>query len=95
MVAAGACRRVDALEPRAGNHGDAGAVPPGTYGVASMTFVAESVTEDLHGTRVDKDPTLPDYGDTGMVLLRTARRGGPGSGGAPTVSSPSTRPAAR
>jgi len=30
-------------------------------------------TEDLVIDRVDNDPTLPDYGDTGMVLL-TARR---------------------
>ncbi|MFG3506567.1 class I SAM-dependent methyltransferase [Streptomyces sp. NPDC047821] len=114
-------------------HGDASAVPAGTYDAASMNFVAESVTEDadefaelcglfihavrpgghlvaafmenmpsyhigagrawpafpvdaaavrrvfaphtegLQVTRVDKDPTLPDYGDTGMVLLQAER----------------------
>ncbi|NGO41079.1 class I SAM-dependent methyltransferase [Streptomyces ureilyticus] len=31
-------------------------------------------TEDLRVTRARKDPTLPDYGDTGMVLLRAVRR---------------------
>jgi hypothetical protein len=114
-------------------HADAAAVPPGTYGLASMNFVAESVTEDaaefaelcgrfihsvrpgghlvaafmenmpsyrigtgpvwpafpvdtaairhvfapytetLRITRIDKDPTLPEYGDTGMVLLQAVR----------------------
>lgn len=33
------------------------------------------LTEDLAVTRIDADPTLPDYGDSGMVLL-TARRAG-------------------
>ncbi|MFJ8648650.1 class I SAM-dependent methyltransferase [Streptomyces sp. NPDC093546] len=114
-------------------HADATAVPEGAYDLASMNFVAESVTEDadefaelcgmfirsvrpgghlvaafmenmpsyqiggglvwpafpvdtqtvrrafaphtahLLVTRVDKDPTLPDYGDTGMVLLQAVR----------------------
>ncbi|WP_338015582.1 class I SAM-dependent methyltransferase [Streptomyces sp. CB03234] len=114
-------------------HADATAVPAGAYDLASMNFVAESVTEDadefaelcglfihsvhpgghlvaafmenmpsyhigaglvwpafpvdtaavrhvfapyterLRITRVDKDPTLPDYGDTGMVLLQAVR----------------------
>ncbi|WP_308440074.1 class I SAM-dependent methyltransferase [Streptomyces griseosporeus] len=116
-------------------HGDVRAVPPGTYGLASMHFVAESVTEDRAEfealcrtfaasvapgghlvaafmenmptyrigraslwpgcpvdadtvrsvfaplteepavTRIDADPTLPDYGDSGMVLM-TARTAG-------------------
>ncbi|WP_364712023.1 hypothetical protein [Streptomyces ossamyceticus] len=30
-------------------------------------------TERLRGTRIDADPTLPDYGDTGMVLMRAVR----------------------
>ncbi|MFF9864773.1 class I SAM-dependent methyltransferase [Streptomyces sp. NPDC013953] len=121
-------------------HADATAVPEGAYDLASMNFVAESVTEDadefaelcglfiravrlgghlvaafmenmpsyrmgaglewpafpvdsttlrevfgphtadLHLARVDKDPGLPDYGYTGMVLLRAERAqpGGPG-----------------
>jgi hypothetical protein len=117
-------------------HGNALDVPAGRYALASMTFVAESVTEDVaefavfctafagsvrpggylvaafmenmatyrlgdgsrwpgipvdagtvrdtfapHVTdlavsRIDTDPTLPDYGYTGMVLL-TARRSSP------------------
>ncbi|MEV5343863.1 class I SAM-dependent methyltransferase [Streptomyces sp. NPDC052676] len=31
--------------------------------------VFEPLTERLEVTRIDADPTLPDYGDTGMVLL--------------------------
>lgn len=114
-------------------HADATAVPAGAYDLASMNFVAESVTEDagefaalcgifihsvrpggylvgafmenmpsyhigaglawpafpvdtaavrhvfapyterLQVTRVDKDPTPPDHGDTGMVLLQAVR----------------------
>ncbi|MEV5607649.1 class I SAM-dependent methyltransferase [Streptomyces sp. NPDC052225] len=110
-------------------HGDVRTLPPGAYGLASMNFVAEGVTEDfaeftalcgqfarcvapggrlvaafmenmptyrigeatqwpgcpvdvptvravfapltreLTVTRIDADPTLPDYGDSGMVLL--------------------------
>ncbi|MEV6006256.1 class I SAM-dependent methyltransferase [Streptomyces sp. NPDC051976] len=117
-------------------HGDVRAVPAGTYDLASMNFVAESVTEDadefaafcrlfihavrpgghlvaafmenmpsyrigdsplwpgypvdadtvrevfaphtdeLRITRLGSDPTLPDYGDTGMVLLTAVRRNG-------------------
>ncbi|MEU3841091.1 class I SAM-dependent methyltransferase [Streptomyces sp. NPDC028635] len=115
-------------------HADARALPPGGFGLASMHFVAESVTEDfeeftalcrvfarsvapgghlvaafmenmptyrigrasrwpgcpvdadvvrevftpwterLAVTRIDADPTLPDYGDSGMVLLTARRR---------------------
>lgn len=114
--------------------GSARTLPDGAYDLASMNFVAESVTEDLSEfaalcsafirsvrpggllvaafmenmpsyriasgarwpacpvdaetvrdvfapyterlrvTRVPKDPTLPEYGDTGMVLLRAVRR---------------------
>ncbi|MCQ6553346.1 class I SAM-dependent methyltransferase [Streptomyces sp. C10-9-1] len=182
MAAAAACRRIDALEPGAGNRaylrrqlahgpdpawqpfydlcrsldpalppalatalsrvrvvpGALGGLPGHRYGLASMTFVAESVTtsaaefadlcrafaravrpggrllaafmagmpsyriadgplwpalpvgEDtlravfapltasLRITRVAKDPTLPEYGDTGMLLL-SATRPGPGA----------------
>lgn len=113
-------------------HGDGRAVPAGSYGLASMSFVAEGVTEDaaefaafcrafiqmvrpgghllaafmenlgryrlgdgpqwpalpvdgdtirdvfaehtdeLAISRIDPDPTLPEYGYTGMILL-TAR----------------------
>ncbi|MGW7466082.1 class I SAM-dependent methyltransferase [Streptomyces xantholiticus] len=136
------CRRLDpALPPALTDalsrvhivHSDARSVPRGTYGLASMNFVAESVTEDLdeftefcHSfaesvrpggylvasfmenmpsyrigkasrwpgcpvdravvhrvfapcterltvTRIDTDPSLPDYGDTGMVLMRAVR----------------------
>lgn len=33
-------------------------------------------TDDLVLTRIDADPTLPDYGYTGMVMLTARRRGG-------------------
>ncbi|MFF8831117.1 class I SAM-dependent methyltransferase [Streptomyces sp. NPDC015131] len=131
-------------------HADASAVPPGRYDLASMNFVAESVTEDadefaalcrtfVHAvrpgghlvaafmenmpsyrigtgpaawpafpvdvpalrrafapyteeltlTRVEKDPTLPDYGDSGMVLLRAVRTpaASPGTGWAHRTAS--------
>ena len=115
-------------------HGDIRTVVPGTYGLASMHFVAEGATEDyeefaefcrlfIHSvapgghliaafmenmptyrigpasqwpgcpvdrelvsevfapfserlavTRIDADPSLPDYGDSGMVLLTATRR---------------------
>ncbi|MFK4226584.1 class I SAM-dependent methyltransferase [Streptomyces sp. NPDC019890] len=115
-------------------HGDVRTLPLRSYDLASMNFVAESVTEDIEEfaefcrtfigtvrpgghlvaafmenmptyrignappwpgcpvdgsavreafaphtdrlviTRVDADPTLPDYGDTGMVLLTAVRR---------------------
>ncbi|MEW2609993.1 class I SAM-dependent methyltransferase [Streptomyces sp. NPDC047880] len=118
-----------ALAPVNVVHADVRSLPPGTYGLASMHFVAESVTEDfaefadfcrtfvrtarpgghliaafmenmptyrigpasrwpgcpvnpatvtevfapltrdLDVTHIDMDPTLPDYGDSGMVLL--------------------------
>ncbi|MEU5213142.1 class I SAM-dependent methyltransferase [Streptomyces sp. NPDC020742] len=117
-------------------HGDVRSLPPAGYDLASMNFVAESVTEDfeefaglcrtfvaavrpggplvaafmenmptyrigtaprwpgcpvdgavvrevfaphterLRITHVPADPTCPDYGDTGMVLLRAVRRDG-------------------
>ncbi|MEU5656687.1 class I SAM-dependent methyltransferase [Streptomyces sp. NPDC047737] len=116
-------------------HGDIRTVEPGAYGLASMHFVAEGVTEDhaefldfcrlfinsvtpggylvaafmenmptyrigpasqwpgfpvdralvseafaphaerLAVTRIDADPSLPDYGDSGMLLLTAVRRG--------------------
>ena len=37
-----------------------------------VTEVFAPMTRDLSVTRIDSDPTLPDYGDSGMVLL-TAR----------------------
>ncbi|WP_251021511.1 class I SAM-dependent methyltransferase [Streptomyces sp. ISL-98] len=131
----------EALAPVQVIHGDIRALTPGTYGSASMNFVAEGVTEDfaeftefchrfvrsvepgghlvaafmenmptyrigpasrwpgcpvnpevvtevfapiterLAVTRIDADPTLPDYGDSGMVLLTAVRR----RGGAPSA----------
>ncbi|MGW2829490.1 class I SAM-dependent methyltransferase [Streptomyces sp. NPDC001286] len=38
----------------------------------TVTQVFGPLTHDLTVTRIDADPTLPDYGDSGMVLL-TAR----------------------
>ncbi|MFF9813183.1 class I SAM-dependent methyltransferase [Streptomyces sp. NPDC014006] len=122
-------------------HGDVRALPPGTYELASMHFVAEGaseafdefaafcghfvrcvvpgghlvaafmenlptyrigatsrwpgcpvdpervtrvfapLTEELDVTRIDADPTLPEYGDTGMVLLTGRTRSRPARGG--------------
>ncbi|MEU8752866.1 class I SAM-dependent methyltransferase [Streptomyces chartreusis] len=124
----------EALSPVRVVHGDVRALPAGTYGLASMHFVAEgasedfaeftefcrlfarcvvpggylvaalmenlptyrigttsrwpgcpvdrdavravftALTEELSVSRIDTDPTLPDYGDSGMVLMtgRTA-----------------------
>ncbi|MFF9132675.1 class I SAM-dependent methyltransferase [Streptomyces sp. NPDC014806] len=39
------------------------------------------LTEELTVTRIDADPTLPAYGDTGMVLLTGRTRSRPGPGG--------------
>lgn len=36
--------------------------------------VFSPLTRDLLVTRIDTDPTLPDYGDTGMVLLTATAR---------------------
>ncbi|MHC3467673.1 class I SAM-dependent methyltransferase [Streptomyces sp. 7R007] len=36
------------------------------------------LTEELTVTRIDTDPSLPDYGDSGMVLLTARARSGPG-----------------
>ncbi|MGW6026709.1 class I SAM-dependent methyltransferase [Streptomyces sp. NPDC055099] len=41
---------------------------------AVVTEVFAPLTEHLAVTRIDADPTLPDYGDSGMVLLTAARR---------------------
>lgn len=41
---------------------------------AVVTEVFAPLTERLAVTRIDADPTLPDYGDSGMVLLTAARR---------------------
>ncbi|MFJ4807850.1 class I SAM-dependent methyltransferase [Streptomyces longwoodensis] len=135
--------------------GDARALPAGRYGLASMHFVAEGVTEDfaeftafcgafarsvvpgghlvaafmenmptyrigrdscwpgcpvdpdvvrevftpltewLAVTRIDADPTLPDYGDTGMVLLaaRAARGADAPAGAAGALTTAGPRPA--
>ncbi|MEV5976910.1 class I SAM-dependent methyltransferase [Streptomyces sp. NPDC052114] len=43
---------------------------------ALVTEVFAPVTERLAVTRIDADPTLPDYGDSGMVLLTAVRRRG-------------------
>ncbi|MEU3742056.1 class I SAM-dependent methyltransferase [Streptomyces sp. NPDC032198] len=42
---------------------------------AVVTEVFAPLTEHLAVTRIEADPTLPDYGDSGMVLLTAARRG--------------------
>ncbi|MFI2414462.1 class I SAM-dependent methyltransferase [Streptomyces sp. NPDC018947] len=139
------CRRLNpavpdtlagALAPVEVVRGDVRSLPPGTYGLASMHFVAEGATEDvgefaefcrafarcvvpggflvaafmenmptyrigsasrwpgcpvdprtveevfaplteeLEVTRIDSDPTLPDYGDSGMVLLTAVTASG-------------------
>ncbi|MFF9064256.1 class I SAM-dependent methyltransferase [Streptomyces sp. NPDC014891] len=128
----------EALRPVRVVPGSVDDVVPGTYDLASMNFVAESVTEDFEeftrfcdafvravrpggrllaafmarmpsyrigagpvwpacpvdedvlrvvfaprttGLRIDrvaKDPTLPEYGDTGILLLTAERPAGPG-----------------
>ncbi|GAA2964377.1 class I SAM-dependent methyltransferase [Kitasatospora cinereorecta] len=44
---------------------------------ALVTEVFTPLTEQLAVTRIDADPSLPDYGDTGMVLLTAVRPPGP------------------
>jgi hypothetical protein len=39
-----------------------------------VTEVFTPLTQELSVTHIDTDPTLPDYGDTGMVLLEGRRR---------------------
>ncbi|RUP65987.1 hypothetical protein SSPNP10_22370 [Streptomyces sp. NP10] len=39
-----------------------------------VTAVFSPLTDDLQVTRIGSDPTLPDYGDSGMVLLSALRR---------------------
>jgi hypothetical protein len=41
---------------------------------AMVTRVFAPLTEDLEVSRIDADPGLPEYGYTGMVLLRARRR---------------------
>ncbi|GAA2472960.1 class I SAM-dependent methyltransferase [Streptomyces longisporus] len=40
----------------------------------TVTRVFTPMTRDLSVSRVDADPTLPDYGDSGMVLLTAVAR---------------------
>ncbi|CAM5535297.1 hypothetical protein SVIOM74S_02299 [Streptomyces violarus] len=40
-----------------------------------MTEVFTPLTRDLDVTHIDTDPTLPDYGDSGMVLLTGVAEG--------------------
>jgi hypothetical protein len=48
---------------------------PGTpVDVAFVRRVFEPHTDHLHVTRIDADPELPDYGYTGMILLKARRR---------------------
>lgn len=43
---------------------------------AIVTEVFAPLTARLTVSRIDADPTLPDYGDSGMVLLTAVRAGG-------------------
>lgn len=48
---------------------------PGTpVDAAFVRRVFEPHTSDLQVTRIDADPALPDYGYTGMILLKARRR---------------------
>jgi hypothetical protein len=47
----------------------------------AVTEVFAPLTEELTVTRIDSDPTLPDYGDSGMVLLTARTRSRPGPRG--------------
>lgn len=53
---------------------------PGGYDLASIHFVAEGENMPTYRIDTDTDPTLPDHGDSGMVLLTTlVDAGGPAS----------------
>jgi hypothetical protein len=43
---------------------------------AIVARVFGPLTEDLRVSRIDADPGLPEYGYTGMVLMRARRLGG-------------------
>lgn len=54
--------------------GDGPQWPAFPVDVDTVRTVFAPFTEDLEVTRIDADPTLPDYGDTGMILLTARRR---------------------
>jgi hypothetical protein len=56
--------------------GDGSTWPGVPVDVGTVTDVFGPLTTELEVTRIDADPTLPDYGYTGMVLM-TARRHAP------------------
>lgn len=57
--------------------GDSPLWPGCPVDAATVRAVFAPHTAALRVTRLARDPTLPDYGDTGMVLLRAVRRPAP------------------
>ncbi|MFI9151683.1 class I SAM-dependent methyltransferase [Streptomyces sp. NPDC053367] len=55
--------------------GPASRWPGCPVGPDTVTEVFAPLTDELSVTRIDADPTLPDYGDTGMVLLTATAAG--------------------
>jgi hypothetical protein len=53
--------------------GDGSRWPGIPVDVAAVTRAFATLTEDLQVSRIDADPGLPDYGYSGMVLLRARR----------------------
>jgi hypothetical protein len=53
--------------------GDGSRWPGVPVDAATVTRVFAPLTEDLQVSRIDADPGLPDYGYSGMVLLRARR----------------------
>ncbi len=54
--------------------GDGSRWPGIPVDAAAVSEVFGPLTDDLRVSRIDADPDLPDYGYTGMVLLRARRR---------------------
>ena len=54
--------------------GDGSRWPGIPVDVAKVSEVFAPLTDDLRVSRIDADPDLPEYGYTGMVLLRARRR---------------------
>jgi hypothetical protein len=54
--------------------GDGSQWPGVPVDAAALSRVFASSTEELGISRIDADPGLPDYGYTGMLLLRARRR---------------------
>ena len=56
--------------------GDGSRWPGSPVDGAIVARIFGPLIEDLRVSRIDADPGLPEYGYTGMVLMRGRRRGG-------------------